>query len=393
MAINYSSYAEVPWYRRNSFALLLVFLFSPPLLVILLTGNVYYQRKGELRSYSGLVKGLALAWSAITLVATIGALADKETRAALFDMRPKEDRFMEQMQGVWKTANASYACLWDQPGHRLICQTDELGIMPLFEIQANGKLDTANYSMPVKYVTEILRPEQVVAYAVVAQASAILGKEASVDSQLQEMIRTQAQRIKSKSWDALLRDVDPIPVDFYVSLMESIAPCFRKAIESGAPVGKFGLPDISSVPGPLYTRHNPTTCPELLEYLVAAPPQQVLGAIVPKMATALVTLRNAAKKPDEKFLPELIPDKSEALELSFVRQLNESEIVSMPQAMVVETERRKYFAAIGPEFTAFWEAKLAADLRKVVDKVRIEAAAAASAASTATEQVSPRQAE
>ena len=397
MATNYSSYTEVPWYRRNAFALLLGTLFTPPLLYILLTGDIYYQRRGELRTYSKLAKGFLILWSAAAIIGMAGALADKNMLQGFFDMRPKEDRFMEQMQGVWKTAHANYACLWEQTDPRLICRTNEPGIMPLFEIRPNGKLDTSNHSMPVKYVMEKMTREQVAMYVVSAQFAAAFGSDLNPGNMITEAVDKQAQWVKSKNWAVLLKEVAPIPVDFYDSLLDSIVPCFEKAIEAGAPVGKFRLPDITGVTGPLYTRRDPTTCPKLLEYLAAYPPKRVIGALTPQMATALVTLRNVAPKPDEKFLPELIPDTGEALEPSFVRQLNDSEIADMPREMAAETGRRKSFAAIGPEFTAFWEAKLVADLRKVVDVDRIRAGKAAAIAAnverTTTEAEPPKQAE
>lgn len=46
------SYAKVPWYRRNWFAIVCFFIFAPALLLVLLTGNVYYKKAGEARGYS-----------------------------------------------------------------------------------------------------------------------------------------------------------------------------------------------------------------------------------------------------------------------------------------------------------------------------------------------------
>lgn len=48
----YASYDQVPWYRKNWFALLCGISFTPALLPTLMTGNVYYERKGQLRTYS-----------------------------------------------------------------------------------------------------------------------------------------------------------------------------------------------------------------------------------------------------------------------------------------------------------------------------------------------------
>ena len=47
----YTSYNQVPWYRKNWYAIVCAFLFFPGLLV-LLTGEIYYVRKEELKTYS-----------------------------------------------------------------------------------------------------------------------------------------------------------------------------------------------------------------------------------------------------------------------------------------------------------------------------------------------------
>lgn len=46
------SYSDVPKYRRNWFAILTFFVFPPGLLYLVLSGDVYYERKGELKKYS-----------------------------------------------------------------------------------------------------------------------------------------------------------------------------------------------------------------------------------------------------------------------------------------------------------------------------------------------------
>ena len=48
----YSAYSQVPWYRRNWFAILCFLLFMPALFLVVLTGNVFYKRGGQIRRYS-----------------------------------------------------------------------------------------------------------------------------------------------------------------------------------------------------------------------------------------------------------------------------------------------------------------------------------------------------
>lgn len=45
-----TSYDQVPWYRKMWFTVLFAFLFTPAYLVIAFTGDIYYQKKGELKT-------------------------------------------------------------------------------------------------------------------------------------------------------------------------------------------------------------------------------------------------------------------------------------------------------------------------------------------------------
>jgi len=48
----FASYDQVPWYRKNWFAFISFFAFPPALLIALLTGGIYYEKKGQLKRYS-----------------------------------------------------------------------------------------------------------------------------------------------------------------------------------------------------------------------------------------------------------------------------------------------------------------------------------------------------
>lgn len=66
--IVYASYDQVPWYRKNWFAIACALLFSPALMVLLLTGDIYYLQKGQLKTYSKGVKIFFVAWFALVLL-------------------------------------------------------------------------------------------------------------------------------------------------------------------------------------------------------------------------------------------------------------------------------------------------------------------------------------
>ena len=57
---NYTSYEMVPWHHKNWFAIVSGLIFAPALLLVLLTGDVYYTRKSELKKYSKVTKNVLI---------------------------------------------------------------------------------------------------------------------------------------------------------------------------------------------------------------------------------------------------------------------------------------------------------------------------------------------
>lgn len=51
-----TSYDQVPWFRKNWFGILSVLIFAPAFTFIALTGDIYYVRKGELKTYGTITK-------------------------------------------------------------------------------------------------------------------------------------------------------------------------------------------------------------------------------------------------------------------------------------------------------------------------------------------------
>lgn len=59
--VSFSSYDQVPWYRKQWFAFVCFLIFTPGLLLILLSGDVYYESKGQLKTYSTTAKVVLIA--------------------------------------------------------------------------------------------------------------------------------------------------------------------------------------------------------------------------------------------------------------------------------------------------------------------------------------------
>ena len=64
-----SSYDQVTWYRKNWFAIVCFLIFPFGLLAVLLTGPVYYESKGQLKTYSIFAKIFLIIWTIGYIVA------------------------------------------------------------------------------------------------------------------------------------------------------------------------------------------------------------------------------------------------------------------------------------------------------------------------------------
>ena len=62
MGMTYSTYDQVPWYRKNWFAFVCLILSPPAVLINLLTGNIYYEKKGQVIAYSKAAKIFIFIW-------------------------------------------------------------------------------------------------------------------------------------------------------------------------------------------------------------------------------------------------------------------------------------------------------------------------------------------
>ena len=71
----YSSYDEVPIYRKQWFFWLMYFIIIPVALVILLSGDVYYQKKGDIKSFGIANRIVAGILAVLLLLRILGNLA------------------------------------------------------------------------------------------------------------------------------------------------------------------------------------------------------------------------------------------------------------------------------------------------------------------------------
>jgi hypothetical protein len=74
--VPYATYDQVPAFRRQGFFWLTWFLFAPIAIGILLTGDVYYRKKGEVRRFGIANRIVAGVIGLLWLVGIIQAVVD-----------------------------------------------------------------------------------------------------------------------------------------------------------------------------------------------------------------------------------------------------------------------------------------------------------------------------
>ena len=74
--IIYTSYDQVPWFRKRWCIVLFALFFSPPLFYVFLTGDAYYLEKGEVKIYPKKNKYLLMAIAALLTIRFIYSLTE-----------------------------------------------------------------------------------------------------------------------------------------------------------------------------------------------------------------------------------------------------------------------------------------------------------------------------
>ncbi|MDP2367419.1 hypothetical protein [Rhodoferax sp.] len=70
----YSSYEQVPWFRKSWVILLGFFVFAPATLYPLFSGDIYYQKKGQLVTYTKTQKIVTIVlctWVSLAIVVKV----------------------------------------------------------------------------------------------------------------------------------------------------------------------------------------------------------------------------------------------------------------------------------------------------------------------------------
>lgn len=73
----YTSYDQVPWYRKTLFLALCFIFFPPALLFPLLSGNIYYAWDGQLKTHSKFTKGFLIFWAVAAIFIMPSVFRDK----------------------------------------------------------------------------------------------------------------------------------------------------------------------------------------------------------------------------------------------------------------------------------------------------------------------------
>ncbi len=78
----YTDYTQVPWFRKNWFAILCFFIFAPALFFILITGDVYYSKSGQLKTYGKVAKIFLIIWAIFATLVFIGASMEESSNVS-----------------------------------------------------------------------------------------------------------------------------------------------------------------------------------------------------------------------------------------------------------------------------------------------------------------------
>lgn len=74
----YTSYAEVPWFRKSWFILVGFLVFAPATLYSLFTGEVYYEKNGQLVTYTKVVKIVTIVLCSMVSLRFVAAIFGME---------------------------------------------------------------------------------------------------------------------------------------------------------------------------------------------------------------------------------------------------------------------------------------------------------------------------
>lgn len=74
--IIYSSYDQVPWFRKRWCIVLFVLFFSPALFFVFLTGDAYFLEKGEVKTYPKKHKYILMFIASVLTIRLIYALTE-----------------------------------------------------------------------------------------------------------------------------------------------------------------------------------------------------------------------------------------------------------------------------------------------------------------------------
>lgn len=94
MSTQYDSYDQVPWFRKQWFAVVSCFVFLPAIVVMAFAGGFYYSKDGKAKAFPEWVKFALLGW----LLLVVGSFVVQQKTAAL---REAESSVLKPSQAEW----------------------------------------------------------------------------------------------------------------------------------------------------------------------------------------------------------------------------------------------------------------------------------------------------
>lgn len=103
MSTPYDSYDQVPWFRKQWFAVVGCFVFMPAIVVMAFAGGFYYSKDGKAKAFPEWVKFALLGW----LLLVIGSFVVQQKTAAL----------REAQSSVLKPSQAEWNAMFEEAPH------------------------------------------------------------------------------------------------------------------------------------------------------------------------------------------------------------------------------------------------------------------------------------
>jgi hypothetical protein len=107
----YTSYDQVPWHRKRWFAIVMAFVFMPVLVVLAFTGDIYFPKNGEVKTFPKWYKFAILGLFIAMVAGQVIGNTDQVTNVSQNTSSGPEQHALQQQEGQGEACY--YTKLWE----------------------------------------------------------------------------------------------------------------------------------------------------------------------------------------------------------------------------------------------------------------------------------------